>query len=405
VQQPQQSVAEPAQPQRSSVQREPFPWKRTIVFCVFALALGLLTVLTLLATGHVIDYIWFYIAPAFAAFIVSIVPILHWLFPANPVGQSIDASVQEQPQIASSPVTLNQTNTIPAPQTSTNSAIPPDQIFYVAQSLPAPDEFYGRESERIDLINRISKGGSTALVGAHLAGKSWLIQYVQQKVQTHPQLGPQVHIGEINAAHPLCHTRADFVKEALDALHLPPHRLNPHDPPLAYLSLKVREMKLQGITPVLCIYEFTGLIGKPDFDRRFLDELRAIAQHDKLVLIIVSRKPLHKLIEQITGETSPLLNIMPELTLQPFTEAEAKAFINKKGQRGTLSGDEQAFFQECAAISQANGKLGWPPLSLQLAGQLLLKDKFSGVLAPSDSAYQADFKQRLAEQYQGMVKL
>lgn len=399
MQQQQQNAVEPAQSQSKNVQRGPFPWKRVLLFLSFFIVLGLLAVITLLATGHIINYIWFYTAPAFVTFILSLVPILQWLFPMNPMGQPPDAPASPQPPTVSPPVNSSQTGTITAP-----SIHPTAQIFYVDQPLRSPDEFYGRRNEWIDLINRISAGGSTALVGTHLAGKSWLVQYVQQMAPTHPQLGPQVHFGEINVDHPLCHTRADFVKEALKALKLPPHRLSPHDSPLAYLSLKVREMKQQGITPVLCIDEFTGLISRPDFDRRFLDELRAIAQHDKLVLIIMSTKPLHKTIEHITGATSPLSDIMPEKLLRPFTEAEAKEFISKKGQQAGLNGDEQTFFLACAAIPQANGQLGWPPLRLQQAGQLLLEDKSLGVLTLSDPAYQTDFKQRLPEQSQKMVK-
>lgn len=386
----QQKATEPVQPQNNNVQRGPFPWERVIRIIVavsMILILSILTIVGLFVTGHM--YNASFSVPAAIGLILAIIAVLAWLFPFRPFGW------QQFPPSLPVP-------TGPTAKTDEMQTTPPItqivQVFHLAKSqLPSPDEFYGRAYERATLINCISQRSSTALVGESWIGKSWLIQYLQQIAPTHAQLGPQVHIGELNVAHPLCYTQADFVKEALKALHLPQPRLNPHDKPLAYLSLKVRKMKKQGITPVLCINEFTSLIDKPDFDRRFLNELRAIAQHDKLVLIIVSRKPLHKLIEQMTGGTSPLFNIMPELTLQPFTEAEAQVFIHEKGQQSSLSGDEQTFFRECAAISQANGKLGWPPLRLQLTGQLLLRDKSSGTLALNDPDYGADFKKRLDE--------
>lgn len=407
MQQQQQNAVEPAQYRKG---RTPVPWERMIriILAIFiSLILSVLTVVGLLVTGHMYDVA--VSAPAAIGLILAIIAVLAWLFPFNPFvwRQSPQSSpVPNVPQSQNSPssVALAQTNTILITQISNNPARPPAQIFHVAQSLPAPDEFYGRAYERTTLINRTSQRSSTALVGAHRIGKSWLMQYLQQSAPTHARLGPQVRIGRLSATNPQCQTLAGFVGKALEVLNVPAHQPNQRKVTLERLAIEVGDMKKQGIIPVLCIDEFAGLMGRPGFDKSFVEGLRAIAEDDGLVLITASREPLHTVIEHITGETSPLFNIMPELTLQPFTEAEAKVFIREKVQQGGLSGDEQAFFLACAAISQANGKLGWPPLNLQLTGELLLKDKFSGVLALNDPAYQADFKYRLAEQYQGMVK-
>jgi conflict system STAND superfamily ATPase len=254
------------------------------------------------------------------------------------------------------------------------------------------------------LIDNIRQKRSTSLVGEYRIGTSWLMQHLQQIAPTHPQLGPLVRIGILDVYQSQCQTLKGFVKETLKVLNMPVHHPNSYKEPLERLSIEVRAMRQQNIILVLFIDKFADLIGKRGFDKSFVTQLRAILEHDGLVLITASGKPLHTVIEHITGGTSPLFNIMPELILQPFTEAEAKAFISTKGQQSSLSGDEQAFFREQAAISQANGELGWPPLRLQLTGQLLLKDKSSRALALSDPAYRADFKKRLDDEYQRMVK-
>ncbi len=413
MQQQQQKAAGPVQPRNNGVQREPFPWGRTIVAVFVILILSSLTIAVLFVTGHMYDVS--FTAPAAIGLIVAIIGALTWLFPLSPFAwrqppQPSPVPNAPQTPIATSPIPVTQVSgptlvsTVLFPATS-----PVAQIFHFAQSLPSPDEFYGRAYERATLINRTSQRSSTALVGEYRIGKSWLMQYLQQSAPTHAQLGPQVRIGSMSATHPQCQTLVGFVKKALEVLNVPPHRPNPHETPLERLAIEAGELKKQGIIPVLCIDEFAGLIGRPGFNKSFVEGLRAIAENDGLVLITASRDPLHTVIEHIIRGTSPLFNIMPELTLQPFTEAEAQIFISEKGQQSGLSADEQAFFLACATMPQSGGTSSWPPLRLQLIGQLLLADKYpvapaSHVYDLSDPVYQADFKQRLDTQYRTVVK-
>ena len=94
---------------------------------------------------------------------------------------------------------------------------------------------------------------------------------------------------------------------------------------------------------MLCIDEFAGLIGKPDFDKLFLSGLRAIAEDEGLVLITASRQPLHEVIEHIIGESSPLFNIMPQLTLKPFTEQEEGHLSRRKVGKQVLAKTNKVF--------------------------------------------------------------
>jgi AAA domain len=310
-----------------------------------------------------------------------------------------------------SPVPLPSVNTPAAPIFQTIQVVQAAHIFHCNEpQLPGLDAFFGRAYERRELIQRTSIRASTAVDGEYRAGKSWLLQYVQQVAPMHPQLGTHVKVGKFSTTHPQCQTVDGFVKYALETLNLPDHNgAHGRKLQLVQLAVAVRDCKKLGIIPVLCIDEFAGLIGKPGFDITFLYELRTIAEEDGLVLITASRQPLHEIIEQMTGQSSPLFNIMPRLPLKPFTEPEARAFIDEQGQQAGFDQLERVFFLECAAIHAPDGTAGWPPLRLQLVGKMLYEDKFMAlaehrVYLVSDTTYQADFKQRLHEQYRAMVK-
>ena len=420
--QQQQEAAQQNQVQGTQSQRGPFPWVRVIVAFFIIFAMVLLAVLAFLATGHVIDTTWVLVAPLLSGLVIAIIPILQWLFPLNPIawrsGSNLPQLVPDPPHSQtlpaasdaktvqtppSSPITLG----TPVPQ---RPMVPAVHIFHFNEPLlPNPAEFYGREYERMELIHRTSIRASTAIMGDYRIGKSWLMQYLQQVAPSHPQLGSHLHVGHISATHPQCQTLVGFVERALATLNVPSHNTHRSREPLERLAGAARDLKSLGIIPVLCIDEFAGLIGKPSFDKSFVNGLRAIAEDDGIVLITASKQSLHEVIERMTGETSPLFNIMPQLGLKPFTEAEAKHFAEEKSQQAGFSDQEQAFFLECAAIHQPDGMKVWPPMRLQLTGKLLLDDKRMLVSErrshdAGEALYRIDFKQRLEEQYGSVVR-
>jgi hypothetical protein len=426
--QPQDMAQQPQHPDHAQSQdaissRGPFPWIRLFIAMGIVILLALLFALSVLSTGHVISYIWVILAPALISWIIAIIPVLQYFFPLSPVtwkaGQSspqvIDASPAQSP---SESVSVAQ----PQPSSVSNSPLPTASVLSTVQTiqpvhifscnepqLPNPKALYGRAYERSELIQRTSIRASTAIDGTYRIGKSWLLQYLQQVAPTHPQLGSHVRIGRFSATHPQCQAPAGFVKRALEMLNVPNHDVHSKKLQLAQLALAARDCQNLGIIPVLCIDEFAGLIGKQGFDTTFLSELRAVAADDGLVLITASKQPLHEVIEQMTGQTSPLFNIMPRLVLKPFTDPEARTFIDEKGQQAGFDQQERAFFLECAAISTPEGIMGWPPLRLQLVGKMLHDEKLAAVAEQraydvSNATYQAEFKKRLNEQYKAMVK-
>src|SRR5207248_2505085 len=138
--------------------------------------------------------------------------VLAWFFPFNSVSSQPGSQVQPQP-----PSTSHSSNAASRPQTSSSTPNPPvlqpevpaGHIFHYNEPvLPDPAEFYGRQYERTTLIERSSHRASTAIMGDYRIGKSWLMQYLQQIAPTHPQLGPRVRVGRLNATNPLCRTPA-----------------------------------------------------------------------------------------------------------------------------------------------------------------------------------------------------
>jgi hypothetical protein len=358
------------------------------------------------------------LAPVVGALIIAIVAVLTWLFPLEPwkkedqpqLPQSTPSTAQPPSvsALADSPqaVSLTQTSSVSTLLVK-HTASPGIGIFHDRTSLPSADEFYGKEYERGLLLSRIDIRASTAIVGEFRMGKSWLMQYI--KLVASRDLGSHVHVGMFSATSPECETVPGFVRRALGELGISVHKSRSAKTAMERLAVAVRGLKERSIIPVLCIDEFAGLIGKLGFDRSFVEGLRAILEDDGLVLITSSRRPLHQVIEDIIEETSPLFNVMQEITLKFFTKEEAQIFISEKGRQAGLNQEEQEFFLTCAAVTQSDGKQGWPPLLLQMTGRKLLDAK-SGVLEiphvydVRNGDYRAAFQAHLAQEYRTMVK-
>ncbi len=387
--QQQEEAIKPAPEPAAPAQRGPFPWTRMMIMLAIAVILIALSLAIWISGGLVLT--WSTIAPLAIGLIVALIPFVQWLFPLSPV-----AWPARDPQ--------------PQPDDPQPSPAPPpvagDLFHFDEIHLPSPSEFFGREYERSTLLTRIAARSSTAIVGEYRIGKSWLIQYLMQSLPTHPQLGQRVRIGRLSATHPQSQTLAGFVKRALEELNVPISHTSSRETPLQHLAASVSDLKKLNIIPVLCIDEFAGLIGKPDFGKDFITGLRAIAEDDGLVLITASRHPLHEIIHHLTGDTSPLFNIMQELPLKGFNEQEARHFIAYKGRLAGFRQEELLLFLASAALPLPDGSQSWPPLRLQLVGQLLLADrqrKESLAYAPKDPAYQQDFLRRVEEAYQAVV--
>ena len=281
-------------------------------------------------------------------------------------------------------------------------------IFFFNLPLHDPHEFYGHNAARTTLIARTANGGSSSIVGERRAGKTWLLEYLQLVAPTHGKLGPAYRIGCVSAIHPESGSLTHFVQWVLEELKVP---LSSHDPslqPLEQLSRGIRALKKLGVIPVLCIDEFEGFSKGQGFDNNFVDGLRALAQSDGLVLVTASRHALRELVEDLIGQTSPLFNIVQQISLYPFTEQEAREFVRDKSAMASFTKKERDFFFDQSTRHNMHGERYWPPLLLQLVGQMLLDDKQDAQGQPLDDQlddfdYRSDFKKRLDEKYQAVV--
>ena len=373
--------------------RHPFPWIRAFATLVVLTVVALLILAIILSTGHVIDPIWYYIAPPLILLISTSVPVVQYFFPLASVG----------PQPVSVPDNTANTPIHQPPSASANTVIFP----YNFPSPPSADEVFGRMQERTTLLSRTHNGGITAINGPRRIGKTWLMHYLKLVAPTH--LGSNYRVGIMSATHPQCQTLAGFISHSLGTLNIPTHSLPTSNVQLRHLSIAMRDLKAQQIVPVLCIDEFEGFTGKPWFDGAFVEGLRAIAQDDGLVLVVAAKKTLREIVDGLISQTSQLYGMVQQLPLKPFAEMEANAYVIKKGRLAGFSNEDQQFFLECAPIYRQDGTRVWFPLRLQLVGQMLLADK-EAIQAQQqsfqvqDQTYRADFKQRLNEQWQAVVR-
>ena len=336
-------------------QRKPFPWKRSIIFFVISLVLIIVYFLPLVMNSlpslKNFSNTLIPLLGAIAAFIVAIVPVIPLVFPST-----LDVSTQPATStttVSNIPTTLvPSSSTVPQSASILNPVQPPmpaqlpqtPVFFYNTPSPPTPEDYFGRATERTTLINRTRIRGSVAIAGPRRIGKTWLIEYLKLIAPTHPQLGPTYRVGILSATHPHCQTVAGFVRKAMEVLHIPMHALQMKTLHLEHLATAMQDLKVQQIVPILCIDEFEGFIGKAGFDELFVEGLRAMAQDDGLVLVIVSKLTLREVIQNMIKKTSPLFNIVQQLTLKPFNQQEATTFVMNKGQQAAFDEQERAFF-------------------------------------------------------------
>ncbi|WP_126549193.1 AAA family ATPase [Dictyobacter kobayashii] len=275
--------------------------------------------------------------------------------------------------------------------------------FSFNQPLSDPGEFYGRVAARNTLITRLANKGSSSIIGERLIGKTWLLEYLQMVAPTY---NPSYRVVKVSATHPECKSQAGFVRHVLAQFGISLSMNLSSVTPLEQLSKEIGDMRNFGVQPVLCIDEFECFRNKQEFDQDFFEGLRALAESNGLILVTASRHPLKEIIEGLTGQTSPFFNKVQQIALKPFTEQEARKFVEEKGDQVGFDKKEQEVLLQWSALYKVNGERYWLPLRLQLVGKLLLDDKQAQIagLNVDDVRYQHDFKHRLDEEYQAVVK-
>jgi hypothetical protein len=172
---------------------------------------------------------------------------------------------------------------------------------------------------------------------------------------------------------------------------------------------QIIKKKLEGQQiPILCIDEFEALCKCRGFCLDFLENLRALMQIG-LVLITASKRPLIEVVDNVMGaqgRTSPFFNVFEQITLKPFSHQEAERFADEKGAQAGFNAQERGFLLQYGQ----QGRQQWPPLRLQLVGNILEMDKMLARegdperYRPQDPSYWQEFETRLNEKYRGVVR-
>jgi hypothetical protein len=280
------------------------------------------------------------------------------------------------------------------------SAVHPvsDTIFHFNEPLTDPQEYFGRVRERTTLINRVGKGASTSVVGPRKIGKTWLLHHLQFIVNS--QFRSHMRVCYLDASTPSCKTIAGFIGRVLEELEIFGSLSSQN---LTDLEKIVRDFKSRKINPLICIDEFEGFDNKEEFDLIFFKELRALTQIG-LCLVVASKKPLIDIVGE-NGHTSGFFNVFEQLTLKPFNQQEAEAFVGTKSKQAGFTEEEG---KNLLLFGQDAGQ--YYPMRLQLAGKMLLEDKNLAVqegvhyYRPDDLHYWREFGERLEEKYRGVVR-
>jgi transcriptional regulator with XRE-family HTH domain len=268
-------------------------------------------------------------------------------------------------------------------------------FFFNTPTLPEPAELYGRWRERFSLEERTYNRASTSIVGPNKIGKTWLMHYLRLTAQQ--KLGKHFRVGYVDALSPSCMTVEGFTALAAKQFGVPlaPEYAEQGLTPLEQVVASLLDGKQ---VPVLCIDRFETFITRPAFDQHFFGGLRALAQAG-LCLITTSKRRLVDIVTEAT-QASSLINVFDQITLTPFSEREAKDFVEKKGEQAGFTEQECQYLLRYGALEEHC----WLPLRLQLVGQMLLEDKRAEDYQPEDSYYWQSFTLRFEERYRGVLR-
>lgn len=191
-----------------------------------------------------------------------------------------------------------------------------------------PARFVGRRALLRQLFEELHKGSSRALLGDAQIGKSSILSMVCRLGPARLDLAPERFV---YLDMQLISDEDDF----WDAL-------------CGGLGVDVAsgfrlERQLRGRRYVVCIDEIEKM-HSASFPRSVREQLRGLADGDgaPLKLVIASRVPLDQIFPDAPGQTSPLSNLCPHVTVPPFSAAECRDLITSRLAGTGVTFDEAA---------------------------------------------------------------
>jgi hypothetical protein len=231
--------------------------------------------------------------------------------------------------------------------------------YYFGGPIRDPERFFGREKELRIVFERIGKGGSTALVGQRLVGKtSFLCQVTNQAIQACylPPDHPYVFVclaPELGIKGPDDFFRQVFQEVARQetAFGFPSDGRTTEPQVRGYLEA-LASKKL-----VLLLDEFEEIIKGGHFPVDFFRFLRGLASWHAVTFVTATKKDLWAC-SPPEVVSSPFPNIFQTVQLGSFTPAEFETFIATTSRRSGVS----------LEAHQADIKVlaGWFPFFVQL---------------------------------------
>lgn len=253
--------------------------------------------------------------------------------------------------------------------------------FIAGPMLRDPELFVGRKHELRAITSRMEglQPTSVNIVGEHQIGKSSLLYYFfltwEQRV-SQPKNYVVIYLSLKNAN---CQKEKDFYQAvAQELLNCFSVKMQPQlvallqKMPLDRLAFSqaIKEFKLQGLLPVLCLDDFESLFEHRDeyrkeFDNGFYDNLRSLMDNSALMLVIASCKQLDVYAEKHRF-VSNFFNVGHVIALGKLTKEEATQLtslsINSQPTESALTPKEQRLAKRWG---------GCHPYLLQLAGSCL----------------------------------
>ncbi len=186
--------------------------------------------------------------------------------------------------------------------------------FFPAGRINDPHLFFGRERLVREIKAELSKHSSVALAGESQIGKSSLLYYLYV---TRAVWLPDVTVEHVDLQSVL--DEGDFCQTVLQKL--------------GALGDSLRDLKRALETrTVILFFDEVERLAEPDFNPRLHDLLRSLAQEkEKLTLCLATQHPLEEVFPaRASSGVSPFHNIFTRKTLGPFTEAEARSFLDAR---------------------------------------------------------------------------
>jgi len=239
--------------------------------------------------------------------------------------------------------------------------------FVAGNIIKDPAQFWGRDIECQNIINRLKKMGSTSIIGPRRIGKSSLAYHIYvtapQKLSSENYEfvwidGQSNHSSYLN----------NFFTNLSNSCSLEYHGGNSLKECLINFedSVKAHDKKL-----IIIINEFEILTDEEhinEFGKQFYNTLRMLSEQSYCALITISCKPLKELCKKLLGISSPFYNIFEEIPLKNFTVEEADLFLRNRHDNVSLRNNEISFIKKNIAEYQH-------PLILQISCDVLFKNR------------------------------